>query len=153
MLEAVDAFDRFAGEREADFQAWVQRIVSNNLIDIARAYRNSEERRAARELPIDAIERSQRIMDRCPTVSSVVRRKETDAELLHFVARLPERRRQVVELRFRNALSHAEIGQVMGITEVAAREFLSRAIGQLRVMLAGQEISGQEHVVRPNRPR
>ncbi len=142
MLEAVDAFEHFVGEREADFQAWVQRIVSNNLIDVARVYRNSQKRRAAREIPIDAIECTQGIIDRCRTASSIARRKETDLELLRLVARLPERRRQIVELRFRDGLSHGEIGQVMGITEVAARKFLSRAIEQLRSMLSKQEVPG-----------
>ncbi len=39
MLEALGGFDHFVGDSEADFRAWVERILSNNLIDFARHYR------------------------------------------------------------------------------------------------------------------
>jgi RNA polymerase sigma-70 factor (subfamily 1) len=139
MLEALGGFDHFVGESEADFRAWVERIVSNNLIDVARVYHNSRKRCKAREIPIDAIENDQEMIDCCRTASSIVSGKEADEELMHFVARLPERRRRVVEMRFRDGMSHAEIGVRLLITEMAARKILSRAIVQLRSMLSGKE--------------
>lgn len=148
LLEAVDDFDQFVGDNESEFRAWVQRIVSNNLIDVARLYRNSEKRCTAREIPIDAVEPNNKLIDHCRTASSIVRQREADVELLRFVTRLPERRRQVIEWRFRDGMSHAEIAGHLQISEVAARKTLSRAIEQLRSMLAGQE-----DVVRPNQPR
>ena len=148
MLEALGGFDHFVGESEADFRAWVARIVRNNLIDVARDYHNSEKRCNTREISIDTIENDQGMIDCCRTASSIVSGKEIDDALFRFVARLPERRRQVIELRFRDGMSHAEIAEQLQISEVAARKTLSRAIIQLRSML-----SGQENVVRPNRPR
>jgi RNA polymerase sigma-70 factor (subfamily 1) len=148
MLEALGGFDHFVGESEADFRAWVERILSNNLIDVARVYHNCDKCCITLEIPIDAIEDNQEMIDCCKTASSIVSGKEAGEELLRFVARLPERRRRVVEMRFCDGMSHAEIGDQLLITEAAARKILSRAIIQLRSML-----SGKEDVVRPNRPR
>lgn len=136
LMEALDAFDRFSGGDEADFRAWVHRILNNNLIDTARQFRTSQKRCTDREVPIEAFGGDVKSTRLVKSVSSIVRRKETDDELFRAVARLPDRYRKVVELRFRNSLSHAEIATEIGISEVAARKVLSRAIEQLRSLLA-----------------
>ena len=48
------------------------------------------------------------------------------------VDRLPLRQRQVIYLRYRSDLEHAEIGQVLGITASAARSHATQAIATLR---------------------
>lgn len=59
------------------------------------------------------------------------------AEALHdAVHELPERRRQVLVLRWEHGLSHAEIAEVLGISVKGVETQLGRAMATLRVRLA-----------------
>ena len=53
-------------------------------------------------------------------------------ELWRDVARLPDKQRQAVGLRFIADLSHREIGQVMGTSEDAARRNVYEGVRRLR---------------------
>lgn len=55
-----------------------------------------------------------------------------DAELWKAIAKLPERWREGVMLRFVEGLSFADIGTVMGISEDAAKKLVRRALVALR---------------------
>ena len=146
LLEAFEAFERFEHGDESEFLSWLYRILSNNLIDVARQYRGTQKRCANREVPIDATDCEESLIGHSQTASSIIRRREVDEEMLRAVAKLPRERRQVVQLRYRDGLTHAEISQRLGITESSARKIFSRAITQLRSLL-----SGTEHVIRPDR--
>ena len=67
-----------------------------------------------------------------------MRRKEVDEQLLRAVAHLPERSRQMLQLRHQQGLSHADVGKELGMTEAAARKLWSRTIQDLRQLLASQ---------------
>ncbi|WP_128546185.1 RNA polymerase sigma factor [Larkinella soli] len=52
--------------------------------------------------------------------------------LKHLVARLPERQREALYLKYFEDLSNDQIAQVMGINRQSAANFLFRALGALR---------------------
>jgi RNA polymerase sigma-70 factor, ECF subfamily len=147
MLEAQQGFARFAGTSEEELRAWLVKIVEHNLIDSARRYRQTQQRDVSREVPIDTGDGQLEIAGRQKTASSIVRRRETDEELLRAVGQLPSRHREVIELRHRQGLSYAEIGAKMGMTEVAARKLWSRAVATLREELAAN------NELQPSKPR
>jgi RNA polymerase sigma-70 factor (ECF subfamily) len=71
----------------------------------------------------------------------LVRRRETDDELLRAVAQLPERSQQVLELRHRMGLSHAEVAEELGMTEAAARKLWSRIVEELQERLSPPNVT------------
>ena len=127
LLEAHRQFEQFQGSTEEEFRGWVRQILHNNTIDAARKFHDTQMRDADREISLELVESPEQLTARGKTASSVARRKETDHEMLVAVGKLPERRRLVVEMRFRDGLNHAEIGKQLGISELAARKLLSRA--------------------------
>lgn len=148
MLEAHRGMDHFQGTSEAEFRTWIRRILSNNLVDSTRQYRQAQKRDARREVPLHTAEHLAELVAPQSTASSLLRRKETDEEMLRAVAALPERRRRVIEMRHRHGLSYAEIGEQLDISEIAARKLWSRAVEELRTKLAVKQ-----HADRPPQPR
>jgi RNA polymerase sigma-70 factor (ECF subfamily) len=106
-LRSIDGFR----PRGGGMAAWLLRIARNAAID--------EGRRAARRpsVTIDAA---------TPSVS------DDAAEVRLLVAGLPERQRDVIELRYTAGLSAREIGTVLSISEGAAQKHLERALHALR---------------------
>src|SRR5436190_18630343 len=51
LLEAYRDFGRFHGKTEAEWLAWLRRIVTHNALDFARQYHGTEKRQANREVP------------------------------------------------------------------------------------------------------
>jgi len=51
------------------------------------------------------------------------------------IATLPERRRTVLRLRYEDGLPYADIADVMGVSEKAAKDLAARAIRELRTRL------------------
>lgn len=62
-------------------------------------------------------------------------RRETASRLWTAIDQLPEPRRSVVILRWREQLSFAEIGSALGISGPAAQMHLQRALPMLRTLL------------------
>ena len=60
-------------------------------------------------------------------------------EIWQLVARLPERQRVAVALRYLADLSHAEIGAAMGTSEEAARRSVFEGLRRLRAELGDRK--------------
>ncbi|HEY0159108.1 MAG TPA: RNA polymerase sigma factor [Thermoanaerobaculia bacterium] len=87
---------------EASFATWVFRILVNTCYDILR-----KRKRRVEETPIDdELERSSASVDDMKRIA-----------LRRLLDELPEQRRSVFTLFEIEGLSHAEIGQVLGISE------------------------------------
>ena len=52
MLEAFRDFERFGGQNEQEWLAWLKRILAHNAADFVRRYRGTAKRQARREVPI-----------------------------------------------------------------------------------------------------
>jgi RNA polymerase sigma-70 factor (ECF subfamily) len=136
MLEACRDFPSFQGGSEGEFRAWVRRLLQRNAIDSARSYRVAQNRRLERERSVDEAGGQAALPGRTATASSILRRRETDEQLLRAVARLPGKQQRVIELRHRDGLAYRDIATALGMTEVAARKMWSRAVQQLSRELA-----------------
>jgi RNA polymerase sigma-70 factor (ECF subfamily) len=100
LLKVHRAAGTFTGE--ASFATWLYRILVNTCYDVLR-----KRKRRIEEAPLDdTLERSACSVD---DMKRIALRKMLDA--------LPEQRRTVFTLFEIEGLSHAEIGQVLGISE------------------------------------
>lgn len=135
-LKAHRGIGRFTGDTEEEIRAWLMQLVRHTLIDEVRKFRDTEMRDASREVSLESTGRPLQLDSRDKTPSSEIGRRETDEEMLRAVAELPPRRRRVIEMRFRENRSYAEIGAEFGISEDAARKVGCRAVEQLRTILA-----------------
>ncbi|NOY41597.1 MAG: sigma-70 family RNA polymerase sigma factor [Planctomycetes bacterium] len=147
LFEARRDIESFDGTSENELRSWLVRLVRHNLIDSARHYRQTKMRNTSREQPMRMHELADEYAGSQKTASSIMRRRETDGELLHAVAKLPTRRRRVIELRHWQEMSFAEIGRELEISEAAARKLLARALEELRKNLAAS------HANQPTQPR
>lgn len=121
-LPRLQSSERFGG--------WVRGITSTLARDVRR--------KAARErkhLQAAALERDGRIE---PVDATVARRESTSKQaalLQDLVGALPENVRVALDLRFREGLGYAEIGEVMGVPASTVRGLLYRGTQALRKKL------------------
>ncbi len=109
------ALRAYPGLRSAEnLRGWLFTIARNKALDHHRA-------RVRRPIPVAAVPDDVRfdIVDVADPVWDAVRG-------------LPERQRQAVLLRYAADLPYVEIGHVMGVTEVAARQHASTGVRALR---------------------
>jgi len=118
-LRAYQALDRF--DPGQPFGAWLNRIVANAALDLARKkkVRNAEELSDSMPSPF-----------RDPGEDAELR-----ARLKNALAKLPERSRAVIVLHDVEGFTHAEIGEMLGIPGGTARSDLHHARQRLRGLL------------------
>ncbi len=118
-LRAHQALDRF--DPAQTFGAWLNRIVANAALDLAR-------RRKVRNA--DELSESIPATFRDPAEGGELRERLEDA-----LAKLPDRARAVIVLHDIEGFTHAEIGEMLGIPGGTARSDLHHARQKLRVLL------------------
>ena len=130
----VKAFRNLGGFRtEAAFKPWLFTIVANE----ARNRRRAMSRRAKLDLQV----REQPQPTTCPDVEDVVARRDERQRLLDVVARLPDRYREVIALRYFAELSESETAEVLSCPLGTVKSRLSRAAHRLRVELGREAAS------------
>jgi RNA polymerase sigma-70 factor (ECF subfamily) len=118
-VRAHQAMDRF--DTSQSFGPWLNRIVANAALDIAR-------RRKVRST--DELTEALRSPFRDPAEDA-----ELKGRLASALAALPERARSVIVLHDVEGFTHAEIGEMLGIPGGTARSDLHHARQKLRVLL------------------
>jgi RNA polymerase sigma-70 factor (ECF subfamily) len=130
LLESLAALDPARGT----VLAWCLGTARNLAADLGRARRPGQDGADALDAALDG-------------GPDALRRLEAD-ERLQALARvldgLPAGTRQLIELRFGDGLSHAEIAAHLGASEAAVRKRLSRALEALRHGLAALDIHPEE---------
>jgi len=121
---ALRAWSRFDARRASE-ATWLLAIAQNLLIDHHRRNRNHDELGDERALG---------------TAPGPEERFATSPELVEALARLGDREREVVALRFGGDLSGAEIAAVLGLSLANVQQILSRSIRRLRELLDGSEL-------------
>jgi RNA polymerase sigma factor (sigma-70 family) len=111
LVTALAKYDQLRSPESA--RSWLFSIANSKIIDAAR--------RRIREAPPTDAE---------PTDDRTTEMPETG--IWQQVEALPPKRREAVGLRFLGDLTHAEIGEVMGISEQAARRNVHDGLNQLR---------------------
>jgi len=75
-----------------------------------------------------------------PAADESLARAETRAVLGSALARLTERERTVVRMRYVDDLTQAEIGQHIGVTQMQVSRILKQVLGKLRTALADADV-------------
>jgi RNA polymerase sigma-70 factor, ECF subfamily len=140
-LEAHRHFDQFRGTTEAEFGAWMRKILAGLLANSIRRYKGTKQRDVRRErsatgdasgssvvCAVEAIAR-----DGTPSEQAVER--ETAVQLALAVDQLAPDYRQVIDLRNLEGLSFVEVSEKMGRSVDSVEKLWTRALGKLRRVL------------------
>jgi RNA polymerase sigma-70 factor (ECF subfamily) len=131
-LDAQEAFERFDGSNPEALRAWLERILVNNLADVARQFRQAEKRQVGREEPLaDNLAEIDKLIDRS-TPSKKIAAQEEAERLARALERLSEDYREVIVLRNLERRKFEEIAGRMDRATGAVKKLWSRAILQLK---------------------
>ena len=131
-LDAQQAFPRFAGSSPGEFRIWLERILLNNLGDVARRFRTVEKRQINREVSFaENCAEIGKLIDWSTPSKKVIAREEKD-KLRLALAHLSDDHRQVIVLRNLERRKFEEIATAMGRSTGAVKKLWSRAILQLK---------------------
>jgi RNA polymerase sigma-70 factor (ECF subfamily) len=129
-LEANRDFAKFQGETDAEWRAWLRRLLLNNLANMVRGYRETAKRAVNREVTLGNGRSSGEGVpaDALPSPSTEAMAVEQAAAVRRALERLPEDYRQVLVLRHEEDLTFEEIGRRMNRSPDAARKLWARAV-------------------------
>ena len=123
------------------FLTWVYTILDHKLIDVQRAA-HRQVRDVGREIPVygrDTADSYANLLDHVyadsQTPSRAVRRGEAVGALLACLAELPEPQRCVLQMRFLEGRSLAEVAAQLDKSEAAVAMMCHRAVRDLRAAL------------------
>jgi RNA polymerase sigma-70 factor (ECF subfamily) len=136
-LEAQRDFGQFMGKTEAEFLAWLRRLLANNLANFARDYRQTAKRNVRQERSLSQSDGmpDTDLATRTPTPSGILMRGESNDIIRQALATLPENYRRVLTLWQEEDRSFADIGKMMNRKPNAARMLWVRALKQLHQLL------------------
>jgi RNA polymerase sigma-70 factor (ECF subfamily) len=144
-LEAHRHLDRFRGETEESFLAWLRRILATNLAHLVRRYQGTHSRdiRLERQLA-DELDRSSRALDGGlmadqSSPSHQASRREQAVRLANALDALPEHYREVMILHHLEELSLPQVAVRMGRTVDSVEKLWTRGLVRLRAALAENE--------------
>lgn len=138
LLEAYRGFDRFDGRTEAEWLAWLRRILSHNAADLVRRYRGTSKRQARREIPLRHPSDDSRAggapepAGREPTPSQQLVVRDRDLQIASALDRLSADHREVIVLRNLQRLPFDEVAERMGRSRPAVQMLWARAIKKLQ---------------------
>jgi RNA polymerase sigma-70 factor (ECF subfamily) len=132
LLEAHDGFSRFRGGTEAEWLAWLRRILEHNAADFIRRYRGTAKRQARREAPLDAAEPA----DDGESPSAAAVRREGELQLAGALMQLTPDHREVIVLRNLERLPFDQVAARMNRTRPAVQMLWLRAVHKLQDALA-----------------
>jgi RNA polymerase sigma-70 factor (ECF subfamily) len=138
-LDAQQAFPRFTGSKPDEFRAWLERILLNNLGDVARRFRDVEKRQINREVSLaeNWVAIGTLVDGSTPSKKLIAREEKT--RLRQALASLPEDYARVIALRNLERLKFEEIATLMGRSTGAVKKLWSRAILQLKEAMKEHE--------------
>ncbi len=131
-LDVVRSMETFEGETEEQFVRWFGRILDHNIRDRAR-YFDAQKRKGGDPGTVSSIP------DQGPTPSAEIGLREDQAQISNEIEEalkaLSEDQRRVLQLRFKDGLTHKEIADELGRTPEAVRVLVWRARSALALQL------------------
>ncbi len=137
-LSVYGNFKKFAGNQEAEFMAWLQRIHEQNIQNAIRDHAYAQKRAVGREQSLDAgpefVPQAKQ-----STASQRAIRGEEAVRLAETMQRLSEDQREVVRLRHLEGRTLAQIAEQMNRSESAIIGLLKRGMQNLRKYMSQDE--------------
>jgi len=141
MLEAHRDFDRFEGQSEQEWMAWLKRILAHNVADFIRSFRGTAKRQVRREVPLRDPAAST-MAHGAPEPAAPGRTPSQEFLLLDdelrvaaALAELPPDYQEVIVLRNLERLPFNEVAEQMGRSRPAVQMLWMRAIKKLQQSL------------------
>ena len=133
-LEAKRDFAQFTGKSSEEFQAWLRRLMLNNVANVIRSYQGTEKRDISREVPASQFTNDRRLYstEKGRTASSIVIRNELLDALQMALQKLPGHYQDVIQWRNYDRASFEEIGGRLDRSAEAARKLWVRAVEMLQ---------------------
>ena len=131
-VNATKAIRNFRGKRAVEFLSWLRAILRRRVAEIARKRGSSGEGAPEPATPRAAVMSKDKRQDEGPSPSGIVMQEESTGQIRAGLARLSERDRTVLNLRFNDGLTFPQIGTKLCTSEDAARMLFSRAVERLR---------------------
>src|SRR5262245_4031838 len=143
LTTAARGLDDYLRDRPLPFYPWLRRLAWLRLTDAHRRHLHAGRRTVAREEPAGLSDESVReLAERLSAPgtgpSAALSRRERAARVRAALARLPERDREVLILRYLEDLTTAEAAAVLGVSEGAVKVRLLRALRRLRDLFDGE---------------
>ncbi len=141
-MEALRDFAGFRGDSEAEWLAWLRRILASNLANLVRRYRGTRRRdvRLERTLAAD-VDHSSAALDRALVARQQAApweqaaRREQSVVLADVLERLPPDYREAIVLRQLEGHSFPEVARRMGRTVDSVKKLWVRGLTRLREVL------------------
>ncbi len=125
----------FLKERRIGFFDWLRGLAMDRLISSRRFHLGASKRTAVREQP-QANQGRDPVADRalctCPSPSSQAIHNEDFARIRSILERMPPADREILDLRYVEGLTFAQLSARLGITQSAVKMRHLRAIERLR---------------------
>jgi len=148
LLEAHRGFAEFRGETEAEWLAWLRRILSHNAGDFIRQYGGAAKRQARREVPLrtpagdSTCDYLHEPRDAGESPSALVARHEQELQMAELIAGLPPDYQEVILLRNLQRLPFDEVARRMGRSRPAVQMLWMRALRALEAGLTAANLAG-----------
>ncbi len=131
LLEAQRDYDSFRGDSDSDMQAWLRRLLLNNVSNFHRRYRGAAKRSVFREMAIDAASPQWGSDDDSDDPAHRAEDLDQKRLLRQMIARLTGDHSRVLTLWYEER-SFEEIGIAMNRSTDAARMLWLRAVERLK---------------------
>ncbi|MBX7169058.1 MAG: RNA polymerase sigma factor [Pirellulales bacterium] len=142
LLEAHQGFRHFQGQSPEEVQAWLRRVLLNNVLDATKQFRQAERRAVNREVSVGADDSARAealaLIDPGPSPSWLAVAAEERRSLMAALDELPAHYRTAIVLRNLQFQTHEQVASELGLSTDAARKLWGRAIVALAKRLAGE---------------
>ncbi|MCB1037390.1 MAG: sigma-70 family RNA polymerase sigma factor, partial [Acidobacteria bacterium] len=135
-LEAWKGLARL--KNPASFLPWLRQLTRHR----ARNFLRSQRRRRRRDLSVEE-EILESVVDPSPSVAEALETREADHRLARVLDELPDEAREVITLFYREGQSTRQVSELLGLSEAAVRQRLTRARRAIREELlekAGEDL-------------
>jgi RNA polymerase sigma-70 factor (ECF subfamily) len=147
LLEAYRDFGRFRGQTEAEWLAWLKRILAHNAANFVRHYAGTEKRRLGREVPLhrprpgESAGAELDVADNGESPSQHLARQERELQLADALDQLPADYREVIILRNLQRLSFNEVADRLQRSRPATQMLWMRAMHKLKQVMPEPDAS------------
>jgi RNA polymerase sigma-70 factor (ECF subfamily) len=149
LAEADRRLDDYLRRRPIPFYPWLRQLTEDRLVDEYRRHVWAKGRTVTREGKAlggpggSAAAPAEQLLDVGTGPSEAVRRQELKEQVRAALEALPEQDRQALKLRYLEDRTAREVGEILGLSEAAAKMRALRALQRLRALMGGTSEGGR----------